>query len=82
MAEHEAWSALTREDVIDPELPICDAHHHLWSSPDRHYSLEELFQPGRRPQHRSDGICGKFVSEKGVKRNEDALSRKNWSPGL
>lgn len=24
------WLALTREDPIDPSLPICDPHHHLW----------------------------------------------------
>ena len=29
-AEHAKWLAQTQEDAIDPELPICDAHHHLW----------------------------------------------------
>lgn len=29
---------------MDPELPICDPHHHLWDSPDRQYLLDELFQ--------------------------------------
>jgi predicted TIM-barrel fold metal-dependent hydrolase len=24
------WLALTIEDAIEPDLPICDAHHHLW----------------------------------------------------
>ncbi|MFM9968816.1 MAG: amidohydrolase family protein [Burkholderiales bacterium] len=24
------WLALSREEAIDPDLPICDAHHHLW----------------------------------------------------
>jgi L-fuconolactonase len=26
----EEWLALRTEDVIEPELPIVDAHHHLW----------------------------------------------------
>lgn len=29
------WLALTAEPIIDPDLPIVDAHHHLW---DRHGS--------------------------------------------
>ena len=24
------WLALTLETVLEPELPICDPHHHLW----------------------------------------------------
>src|SRR5918912_3834730 len=24
------WLALTPEPALEPELPICDAHHHLW----------------------------------------------------
>jgi predicted TIM-barrel fold metal-dependent hydrolase len=26
------WLALTREEPIDPALPICDPHHHLWDA--------------------------------------------------
>jgi len=25
-----AWLALTPESTLEPELPICDPHHHLW----------------------------------------------------
>src|SRR5262249_25592796 len=24
------WLALTQEPTLEPELPICDAHHHFW----------------------------------------------------
>jgi predicted TIM-barrel fold metal-dependent hydrolase len=24
------WLALTQEPIIEPEIPICDAHHHFW----------------------------------------------------
>lgn len=27
---HLAWLAQVQEPALDPELPICDAHHHLW----------------------------------------------------
>jgi L-fuconolactonase len=31
------WLNLTVEEVIDPELPICDAHHHLWNLQGQRY---------------------------------------------
>ena len=27
-----AWLALTVEEALEPELPICDPHHHLWDA--------------------------------------------------
>ena len=30
MTTHETWLALSQEETLDPELPICDPHHHLW----------------------------------------------------
>lgn len=29
-SEHVRWLAQIQEDALEPELPICDAHHHLW----------------------------------------------------
>jgi predicted TIM-barrel fold metal-dependent hydrolase len=29
-AEHAAWIAQVSEDALEPDLPICDPHHHLW----------------------------------------------------
>ncbi len=43
-AEREAWLQLTPEDALDPELPLCDPHHHLWDSPNNRYLLAELLQ--------------------------------------
>lgn len=37
-----AWLALASEEVIDPELPIIDAHHHLWEEGGHAYLLDEL----------------------------------------
>jgi L-fuconolactonase len=41
------WLALTQEPTLEPELPICDAHHHFWdrrlqSLPYQRYLLDEL----------------------------------------
>ena len=43
-AKLEAWLALTIEDPIEPDLPICDPHHHFWDRPDDRYLLDELLQ--------------------------------------
>ena len=32
------------ETPLEPELPICDPHHHLWERPPRDYLLDELLQ--------------------------------------
>ncbi len=38
----EAWLAQYREEIIEPDLPIVDAHHHLWSHPGNIYLFPEL----------------------------------------
>ena len=30
------------EEIIEPDLPICDPHHHLWDFPNGRYLLDEL----------------------------------------
>ena len=35
------WLALTREETLEPDLPICDPHHHFWD-----------FRPARVPYQR------------------------------
>ena len=37
-----AWLALAEEAVIEPDLPIVDAHHHLWVEGDVPYLLDEI----------------------------------------
>tara|TARA_Y100000588_G_scaffold276451_1_gene292822 strand:- start:1584 stop:2594 length:1011 start_codon:yes stop_codon:yes gene_type:complete len=36
------WIDLTIEDPIDPDIPICDPHHHFWDRPGNRYMLNEL----------------------------------------
>ncbi len=41
------WLALTQEDALEPDLPICDPHHHFWDLrpqrlPYQRYLLHEL----------------------------------------
>jgi len=50
VTEREAWLNLTIEDRVEPDLPICDPHHHLWhrtdmpDHPGSRYLLEELLK--------------------------------------
>jgi predicted TIM-barrel fold metal-dependent hydrolase len=37
-----AWLATTVEEPLDPELMICDPHHHLWDHPKERFLVEEL----------------------------------------
>ncbi len=37
-----AWLAQRVESVIAPDLPIVDAHHHLWTEGDAQYLLDEI----------------------------------------
>jgi len=38
----QAWLTSGEEEAIEPDLPICDPHHHLWDYPDNRYLLDEL----------------------------------------
>lgn len=38
----EAWLAQAREEILEPELPIVDPHHHLWDFPTHRYLLPDL----------------------------------------
>ena len=40
--EQARWLAQVKEDILEPGLPICDPHHHLWDHPGRRYLLDEL----------------------------------------
>ena len=31
-----------REEVLEPELAICDAHHHLWDRPAGQYLIYDM----------------------------------------
>ena len=40
--DREAWLAQVEEEILEPDLPICDPHHHLWDHPGSRYLLDEL----------------------------------------
>jgi L-fuconolactonase len=42
--ERQEWLDQTIEEPLDPSLPICDAHHHLWYNNDINYTVEDFLQ--------------------------------------
>ena len=42
--DHDAWLDLVQEDIIEPELPFIDAHHHLWMRQPPPYLALEYFK--------------------------------------
>ena len=50
-----AWLVLTTEEALEPALPICDPHHHLWdfqtSRVAPRYFLDEILEDTRSGHH-------------------------------
>lgn len=44
MTKRSTWLSPNVEEPIDPDLQICDSHHHLWDRPDCRYLLDELMK--------------------------------------
>jgi len=42
LKDNSSWRAMHREDILEPERPIIDAHHHLWDRPGQTYLLKEF----------------------------------------
>ena len=37
-----SWLAQHVEEIIEPEIPIIDPHHHIWDQPGNAYSIDDL----------------------------------------
>ena len=44
VAPAQAWFDLTKETILEPDLPIIDAHHHLFDRINCHYLFEEFLE--------------------------------------
>ena len=40
--DRNQWLAKVQEEILEPDLPICDPHHHLWDRSENRYLLDEL----------------------------------------
>jgi hypothetical protein len=62
------WLALTQESTVEPELPICDPHHHFWDCrteriPYQRYLLHELAADVHCGHHVRSTVCIGFFGE-------------------
>ena len=44
MSEQIPWLERRSEEAIEPDLLICDPHHHLWDLPESRYLVDELLK--------------------------------------
>lgn len=66
--EHEAWLARVEEPILEPDLAIVDAHHHLWIRGDSTYLLRELaadLQSGHRVEATVFAECHSMYRQSG-----------------
>jgi hypothetical protein len=38
------WLNKRREEILEPDLPIVDPHHHLWDRPGNRYLFQDLLE--------------------------------------
>lgn len=62
------WLALHREEILEPDLPIIDPHHHLWERPTNRYLIEECLTDMRTGHNIRASVfveCGAFYRKTG-----------------
>src|SRR5262245_804243 len=65
MAQHDnaKWLAQHREDVLEPDLPIIDPHHHLWEREGNRYLIDDFLADARSGHNIRASVfveCGAF----------------------
>lgn len=62
------WLALHREEILEPDLPIIDPHHHLWERATNRYLLDECLADMRTGHKIRASVfveCGSFYRNSG-----------------
>jgi predicted TIM-barrel fold metal-dependent hydrolase len=68
------WLATREEEILAPEQPIIDAHHHLYDRPDLRYLLDDLLADLRHSQH--DLRATVYVQARAMMRTEGPEAMK------
>ena len=85
------WLALTQEPTLEPELPICDPHHHFWDLrterlPYQRYLLHELLADITtattcgRPCSSRHAPCTARMARSSCGRSGRSSSSRGWPP--
>ena len=62
------WLAQHREEILEPDLPIIDAHHHLWERHGNRYLLHEFVAEANSGHNIKASVfidCGSFYRKRG-----------------
>ena len=62
------WRSLQREEILEPDLPIIDPHHHLWERPGNRYLLDEYLADVHTGHNIRASVfvdCGAFYRKSG-----------------
>lgn len=62
------WRSLHREKILEPDLPIIDAHHHLWERPGDRYLMDDFLADVRTGHSIRASVfveCGAFYRNAG-----------------
>ena len=70
---HDDWLASGEEQAIEPELRVCDPHHHLWDYPNSRYLAGEFARAAR-----AHGV-GKSVFDQEIPRKKREVFRHEES---
>ena len=60
---HSDWLALHREEILEPDLPIIDPHHHLWVRPGNRYLIDDFLADAQSGHNIKASVfvdCGSF----------------------
>ena len=71
------WLALTQEETLEPEIPICDPHHHMWDRrpariPYQNYMLDQLYAD----------LNSEPISEPNYLRFKAGIRKKPWNKNV
>jgi len=62
------WRSLHREEILEPDLPIVDPHHHLWQRPGDRYLIDEYLADAQSGHNIRASVfveCGSFYRKTG-----------------
>jgi len=65
---HAEWLALHSEEILEPDLPIIDSHHHLWMRAGARYLLDEYLADAQTGHNICASVfvdCGAFYRKTG-----------------
>jgi predicted TIM-barrel fold metal-dependent hydrolase len=71
MTQHDSrakWRSLHREEILEPDLPIIDPHHHLWERSGNRYLIDDFLadvQTGHNIRASVFVECGAFYRKTG-----------------